>query len=189
MTTPSPTPHYPVPVLETARLLLRGYKPDDLPAFLAMFQQPEFYRYLTGKPVSEEEAWSTILRSAGHWVLQGFGFWAVEEKATGRFLGSIGFVDRKRDIVPAINGAPEIGWVLDPAVHGRGYASEAVETVLAWGDAHFQGARTVCIMDPDNLASRRIAEKFGYSEYARTTYHDGPTMMLERPARPVSNTL
>ncbi|SMB98066.1 GCN5-related N-acetyltransferase [Hymenobacter roseosalivarius DSM 11622] len=176
-------PYHPVPVLQTARLLLRGYRPDDLPVFLAMFQNPDFYRYLTGRPLMEEEAWTTLLRSAGHWVLQGFGFWAVEEKATGHFIGSVGFVDRKRSISPPINGAPEIGWVLDPATHGRGYATEAVQAALAWGDAHFRGARTVCIMDPDNQASRRIAAKFGYHEYARTIYHDQPTLMLERPAQ------
>lgn len=181
---PIPTPHYPVPVLETARLWLRGYSPTDLPAFVAMFQQPDFYRYLTGKPMSEEDCWSTIMRSAGHWTLQGYGFWAVEEKATGQFIGSIGFVDRKRTIEPAIGGAPEIGWVLDAATHGQGYATEAVQAVQAWGDVHFQGARTVCLMHPDNLASRRIAEKFGYLEYARTTYHDEPAVLLERPAQP-----
>ncbi|MCC2548893.1 GNAT family N-acetyltransferase [Hymenobacter sp. BT175] len=176
-------PQHPVPVLETARLLLRGYRRDDLPAFLTMFQQPDFYRHLTGKPLGEEDVWAALLRSAGHWTLQGFGFWAVEEKASGRFIGSIGFVDRKREIEPRIGDAPEIGWVLDAAVHGRGYATEAVTVVQAWGDAHFGPVRMVCIMDPDNHASRRIAEKFGYREYARTTYHDLPTVMLERLPR------
>ncbi|UOQ52044.1 GNAT family N-acetyltransferase [Hymenobacter cellulosivorans] len=180
---PAATPNHPVPVLETARLWLRGYHPDDLPAFVAMFQNPDFYRYLTGKPLGEEDVWVAIMRSAGHWVLKGFGFWAVEEKATGHFIGSIGFVDRKRDIVPPIGDAPEIGWLLDPAVHGQGLATEAVQAVIAWGDKHFQGARTVCLMDPDNEASRRLAEKFGYREYARTTYHDEPALLLERPAQ------
>ncbi|MGI4742793.1 MAG: GNAT family N-acetyltransferase [Janthinobacterium lividum] len=178
------TPYHPVPLLETARLLLRGYKPDDLPAFAAMFQQPAFYRYLTGHPVGEEEVWTRLLRSAGHWVLHGFGFWAVEEKASGQFIGSLGFVDRKRDITPSVKGTPEIGWVLDPATHGKGYATEAVQAALAWGDKHFQGGRTVCLMDPANQASRRIAEKFGYQEYARTLYHGTPTVMLERLAQP-----
>jgi len=169
-----------VPVLDTGRLLLRGYRLSDLEGYLAMWQQPAFYRYLSPRPMAEEEVWPMMLRSTGHWALQGFGFWAVEEKATGRFIGAIGFADARRDITPSIKGTPEMGWVLAADTHGQGYASEAVAAALAWGDAHFNGARTVCIMDPDNHASRRLAEKFGYQEFARATYKGEPTLMMER---------
>ena len=172
-----------VPVLETSRLLLRGYKASDFDAHLAMCQDPGFYRYLTRAPVGVEEAWVLLLRSAGHWVLRGFGFWAVEEKASGAFIGAVGFVDRKRTIEPPIGDTPEIGWVLASGVHGRGYATEAVTAALAWGLTHFGPVRTMCIIDPDNGASLRIAGKFGYHEYARTTYHGEPIVMLERPGQ------
>lgn len=172
-----------VPVLETSRLLLRGYKANDFDTHLAMCQDPAFYRYLTPEPMSAEDAWAVLLRSAGHWVLRGFGFWAVEEKASGAFIGAVGFVDRKRTIEPPIGDTPEIGWVLAPGVHGRGYATEAVTAVLAWGQSHFGSVRTMCIIDPDNEASLRVAEKFGYREYARTTYHNEPIVMLERPGQ------
>ena len=169
-----------VPVVETARLILRGYQPSDFEALLAMCQEPDYYRYLTPGPMPAEEVWGILLRSAGHWALLGYGFWAVEEKASGRFIGSIGFLDRKRNIDPPIGDTPEIGWVLAPAVHGRGYASEAVAAALAWADIRFGQVRTMCIIHPDNAASLRVAAKFGYREYARTTYHDGPILMLER---------
>ncbi|WP_345234947.1 GNAT family N-acetyltransferase [Hymenobacter saemangeumensis] len=182
---PAP-PYQQTPVLETERLCLRGYQLADLDAYLAIWQAPAFYRYLSPRPMVEEEVWTMMLRSVGHWALQGFGFWAVEEKASGRFIGAVGFADGKRHIEPSIKGVPEIGWVLAAAAHGQGYASEAVAAALAWGDQHFGGARTVCIMDPDNLASRRVAEKFGYREFARTTYKGEPTLMMERPARSVT---
>jgi RimJ/RimL family protein N-acetyltransferase len=176
------TPSLPaVPVLETARLRLRGYQLSDLAAFTAMSQEPDFYRYLTPGPMPAEDVWNTMMRSVGHWALKGFGFWAVEEKSSGAFIGAVGFVDRKRNLDPPMNGDPEIGWVLAPSTHGQGYATEAVQAVQAWGDAHFSQARTVCMMDPDNLASRRVAEKFGYHEYARTTYHGDAVVLLERP--------
>lgn len=169
-----------VPVLETPRLLMRGYRADDYPAWVVMSQQPEFYRYLSAEPLPTEEVWKLLLRSIGHWALMGYGFWAVEEKATGQFVGAVGYLDLKRNIEPATEGAPEIGWVLAPAVHGKGYSSEAVAAAIAWGDARFGHARTVCIIHPENEASLRVAAKFGYREYARTTYKGDPVVLLER---------
>lgn len=171
-----------VPVLETARLRLRGFRADDFDAWFAMAQQPAFYRYLTPAPMPAEEVWKLLLRSAGHWLIMGFGFWAVEEKDSGRFVGGAGFLSLRRALEPPLGDAPEIGWVLDPAVHGRGYASEAVAAALAWGRQHFGPQRTVCIIAPENEASLRVAAKFGYRAYARTTYHDEPIVLLERPA-------
>lgn len=168
------------PTLETNRLLLRAPHAADFATLTVMCQEPDYYRYLSPEPISPEEAWSTLLRTAGHWALLGYGFWAVEEKSSGRYIGAIGFLDRKRDIEPPIGDTPEIGWVLAPAVHGQGYASEAVAAILAWGETHFGPVRTMCIIHPENTASLRIAEKFGYREYARTTYKKGPIVMLER---------
>lgn len=173
-----------VPVLETTRLRLRGYKVDDFPAFYAMSQHPDFYRYLTPEPLSAEEVWKILLRSAGHWALLGFGFWAVEDKATSQYVGHIGFLNMKRDLEPPLGDAPEIGWVLSPEVHGQGYASEAVTAALAWARQHFGPVRTVCIIDPDNAPSLRVAARFGYREYVRDTYHGKPIVLLERPGEP-----
>ncbi|MDF7811528.1 GNAT family N-acetyltransferase [Hymenobacter sp. YC55] len=169
------------PVLETERLVLRGYRPDDLAEFAAMHRDPKFYRYLGGQPISREESWRRILTQQGHWTLMGFGYWAVEEKSTGKFIGSVGFADFNRDIKPSISGVPEIGWVLAPRVHGMGYATEAVRAVLAWGNRHFQTKETVCIIDSDNVPSLRVAQKFGYQEVARTTYKEQPIVILARP--------
>ena len=67
-----------------------------------------------------------MLRYAGHWQWMGFGFWALEEKSTGAFAGELGFAEFKRELEPSIQGIPEIGWVLAPHAHGKGYATEAV---------------------------------------------------------------
>jgi RimJ/RimL family protein N-acetyltransferase len=102
-----------VPVLETDRVRLRGYCPEDYLQFLAMSQNPDFYRYLGPGPMNAEEAWNKLLRGIGHWTLQGFGFWALEDKATGRYIGSAGFADFKRVLEPPLGSVPEAGWVLD----------------------------------------------------------------------------
>ena len=169
-----------MPVVETARLRLRGYRADDLGPSVAMWQEPAYYRYLAPEPMPTEEIWKTLLRNAGHWAVLGFGFWVVEERATGQLVGFIGFGNLKRTLDPPLGDAPEMGWVLAPAVHGRGYASEAVAAALAWGENHFGPVRTVCIIHPDNQPSLRVAAKFGYREYARTTYKHEPIVLLER---------
>jgi RimJ/RimL family protein N-acetyltransferase len=170
-----------VPILETQRLRLRGHRVDDFVHSAAMWADPGVARYIGGKPFTEEEAWRKFLQYVGHWALLGFGYWVVEERATGGFVGEVGFADYKRDVEP-LRGLPEIGWVFASQAHGKGYATEAVRAVVAWGDARFGSARTACIIAPENLASIRVAEKCGYHEFQRTTYKGNPTLMFVREA-------
>lgn len=83
-----------------------------------MWADPLVTRYIGGTPFSEEDSWARLLRYAGHWALLGFGFWAIEEKETGRFAGELGFADFKRDIHPPLEATPELGWVLRSEIHG-----------------------------------------------------------------------
>lgn len=173
-----------VPTVVTERLILRGHQLDDFDASAAMWADPGVTRFIGGQPSTEEEAWSRFLRYAGHWALMGFGYWAVEEKASGRFAGEIGFADFKRALDPSIKGVPEIGWALAPWAQGQGFATEAVRAATAWGERHFGTVRTVCLINPDNLPSIRVAEKCGYQEFTRTTYKGGPTILFHRDVGP-----
>jgi RimJ/RimL family protein N-acetyltransferase len=166
--------------IETARLTLRGHRADDLAACAAMWADPEITRYIGGKPFSEQDVWFKLLRYAGLWSLMGFGYWAIEEKATGDFVGDLGFADFMREIEPSIGGVPELGWVLASSVHGKGYATEAAAAAIAWGDAHLAASKTVCIISPGNVQSIRVALKSGYQEQQRTTYHGDPTILFAR---------
>lgn len=169
-----------VPTVETERLRLRGHRPEDLADCAAMLASPEVTRFIGGKPFSEEDVWTKLLRHIGHWSVMGFGFWVIEEKATGSFVGETGFVDFKRDIKPALDGLPEIGWALVPSAQGKGFATEAARAAIAWQETHHAWPRTVCMIEPGNSASIHVAEKCGYREFARTTYKDRPTILLER---------
>jgi RimJ/RimL family protein N-acetyltransferase len=168
------------PVLATERLVLRRHRRDDFEPCLAMWSDPAVTRYIGGKPFAADEVWGKILRYAGLWSLLGFGYWAVEDRASGRFVGEVGFADFKRDLAPSFAGAPEIGWALASWAHGAGMASEAVGAAIAWADAHLDATRTVCLINPDNAASIRVAGKSGYREFARTHYKDRPTILFER---------
>ena len=168
------------PVIETPRLRLRGHGLGDFEASQAMWADPEVVRHIGGKPFSAEEVWARLLRYVGHWAVLGFGFWALEEKETGRFLGEVGFADHKRALETSLKGLPEIGWALMPWGHGRGYGREAVMAALAWGDRHLASPRTMCMIRPANHASIRLAEKCGYQEFERKTYKEQPTLLFRR---------
>ncbi len=166
--------------LQTERLILRQHRLDDFPAYGAMWATEEVTRFIGGKPNTEEEAWAKFMRMAGQWTMLGFGFFAVEDRATGRFIGETGFVEGRRIIEPSLIGTPEIGWSFTPDVHGKGYAFEAASAGLRWGETHFGGVPMRCIIAPENEPSLRLAQKLGFAEILRTTYHDQPTVMLER---------
>lgn len=165
------------PVIETARLVLRGHRRDDFDECYGMWTDPGVTRFIGGKPSSREEVWSRLLRYVGHWRLQDYGYWIAREKGTDRFVGEVGFADFKREMTPSFGEAPEMGWALSPGVHGQGYASEAVEGALAWADGRF--SRTVCMIDPANAPSLRVAEKVGFTEFARAVYRE-PTILFQR---------
>src|SRR5512144_250874 len=169
-----------VPVIETDRLRLRGHRLDDLDSCAAMWADPLVTRHIGGKPFSREEVWSKILRYVGHWSLMGFGYWAVEDKATREFIGEGGFAEFRRDVQPPIEGMPEIGWALVPSAHGKGLATEAVHALCAWADKNFGSKPTVCMIDPENIASIYVAKKCGYQEFLRATYKGHPTALYRR---------
>ena len=169
----------PVPEIEPGRLRLRGHRLDDFDASFAMYSDPVVTRFIGGKLSTRQQAWSRLLNYVGHWALLGFGYWVVEEKSTGDFVGEVGFADFKREIEPPIDVA-ESGWVLAPQMHGKGYATEALRAMLAWGDGHLPSRRTVCLIAPENAPSIRVAEKCGYREILLTTYKDEPALLFER---------
>jgi RimJ/RimL family protein N-acetyltransferase len=158
--------------------MLRGHRLSDFEACASMWADPAVTRHIGGKPLSTEEAWTKFLRYTGHWCMKGFGFWAVEEKATGAYAGELGFADFKRDIDPPLGEVPEAGWVLAAGAHGKGYATEALRAALGWMEP--RASRTVCLIQPDNTVSVRVAGKCGYRESLRTVYKAHPVIVLCR---------
>ncbi|WP_343717498.1 GNAT family N-acetyltransferase [Inquilinus sp.] len=166
--------------IETERLVLRPHRAEDFDDLAAMWADPAVTRFIGGRPSTAEESWARLLRYGGLWGLLGFGYWAVRDRATGRFVGDVGFADFHRGIGPGFDGAPEAGWVLAPWAHGRGLGGEAVRAALAWADAR-GWARSVCIIDEENAPSLCLAAARGYREIGRPTYKDHTVILLERP--------
>lgn len=170
------------PVLETARLLLRPHRLSDYPALHAMWADPAVYCHITGKPSTPEEAWARLLRYAGHWALMDYGYWAVEKKSTTSFIGEMGFADYHRDIDPPFGDTPELGWALASHAHGKGYATEALLAIAAWGDENLPHPKTACMIAPENTASLHVATKIGFVETGRATYKSEPSIIFHRLA-------
>lgn len=168
------------PTLETARLLLRAYRLDEFDAYAAMWAEPGVVRFIGGAPLSREAAWARFLRQAGMWRHMGFGFFAIEDRATGRFIGEAGFHDLRRALTPSLDGTMEAGWGFVTAMQGQGLAEEAMRAALAWARGHGVGARLTCMIHPDHAASLRVAAKLGFSRFAETLYNGGPVVLLER---------
>lgn len=175
------TPHAEAPRLETDRLVLRAHEAEDLGGSHRIWSNPEVTRHIGGEPSTRESSWSRILRFVGHWRLLGYGYWAVVEREGGAYVGEVGFGSFKRTIDPPLDDDPEMGWVLDPSRHGRGYATEAVRAALAWGFEHVGAASLSCIVTPDNHASLRVAAKCGFREARRTTYKGSDLVVMRRP--------
>ena len=170
------------PSIETERLRLRGHGVDDFTDCVALWSEPDVVRYTIREPSPPQRTWLRILGYRGHWALLGFGYWAVEEKKSGRYIGELGFADFKRAMNLPLDGMPELGWVLAPWARGKGYATEALEAAIAWGDEQFQSRRTVCIIHRDNRRSFRVAEKLGYDIILQSASDAEPEAILAREA-------
>ncbi len=169
------------PRLDTARLILRPHRVEDFPAMAAMWGDPQVTRFILDTPASSETTWSRLLRYAGHWQMLGFGYWALECRTTGAFLGEAGLADYRRSFEPPEQIGPEAGWVLAAPAHGRGLATEAMAAVMAWADANLPAPACAAIFDPDHTASQRVAQKLGFGGGRRTRYNGHPTLILTRP--------
>ncbi|WP_395397999.1 GNAT family N-acetyltransferase [Novosphingobium sp. BL-8A] len=152
-------------MIETERLLLRPPVLADFEASAAMFADADVTAHIGGTPLDRETAWTRFLRDAGHWSLHPFGLFTVIEKASGAYVGKVGYAHFQRDLGLS-NAAIEMSWTLASGFHGRGYASEAGRAAQAWFDAT-HGLRTACLIAPANLPSLRLADRLGYREVDR----------------------
>lgn len=166
-------------VIETERLLLRPHRLGDADGVARLWADPQVVRYI-GQPSNRQESWSRLLRYAGHWSLFGYGYFAVEERESGRFLGDVGVAQFRREGLEVPTDSAETGWVLSSECHGRGYGGEAVRALHGWIDATLPVARTHCIIDPQNLASIRLARSMGYEEIGTVSYAGDPVLLLVR---------
>lgn len=168
------------PTLQTARLTLRPHKVEDYAACRILWADSDVVRHIGGVPQDAQAVWFRLLRYAGMWSMLGHGMWVIEDRDSGTFLGEAGLLSAERGL-PELEGVPEAGWVLGPDAWGRGIATEAMQAVLDWADAHVDSPSLRCIIDPDNAASIKVAEKLGFVPLTDTQLGGRPTRVFDRP--------
>ncbi|WP_439105528.1 GNAT family N-acetyltransferase [Congregibacter sp.] len=173
-----------MPQLYTDRLYLRGHVESDHPAATSIWQHPEVYNFITGSPLSSQDVWMRLLRYGGLWDMLGYGYWAVEERATGKYIGQLGFADFKRGLVGFDGHYPEAGWALHPDAAGKGYATEGMQAACAWLDQQTLHGRSFCIISADNPRSVKVAEKLGYRYVLDTLFGEEKTAVYFRQQSP-----
>jgi RimJ/RimL family protein N-acetyltransferase len=166
-----------VPVLHTARLTLRAFGHDDFPWYLALLRDPEVMRHLgDGRPLGEIEAWRHLAQVVGHWVLRGYGLWAVEETASGRLVGRIGLLEPQ--------GWPglEVAYTVERASWGRGYAREGARAALDYAHRTLNRPDVISVIRPANAASIRVATSLGAARSHAIDFFGAPADVYRYPS-------
>lgn len=152
--------------LETERLVLRRFGPDDVDRLVELHNDPAVMRYLGPCEETVEHVRDEVLP---HWLrlyAQGFGYWAAIEKATGAFLGWFLFRPPRADPAP---GVVELGYRLHVVAWGRGFATEGSVALVDKGFAEMGVQRVVADTMAVNVGSRRVMEKVGL-RHVRTVH-------------------
>ena len=161
--------------LETPRLILRQWEARDFEPFARYYAREETARFVGGV-ADRDQAWRRMAAQIGHWALLGFGYWAVEEKETGRLAGCAGLWRSA--------GWPEIelGYWLVPEGQGKGYATEAAAAARDFAFDVVGADTLVSYIDPANEPSKRVAERLGarFEEIIELLTH-GPHCVYRYP--------
>jgi len=164
-------------IFETPRLSLRHLVMDDLDNLFALYRDPEIRKYfpegiLNYDDTKEELEW----HMNGHPRHPELGLWATVYKETGRFIGRCGLlpwdIDGKLEI--------EIAYLLDKKFWHQGLATEAANGIMKYAFEKLTLSRLICLIDPDNIASQRVAERIGMSLERKVDGIDGdnfPTLI------------
>ena len=164
--------------LETGRLRLRPFEHDDWRALHEHFSDAECTRFTFRRALTEAATWRAVASMAGHWLLRGYGPYAVEEKTTGSVLGTVG------PWYPIEWPEPEIKWALARRHWGRGYASEAVRAVQRMAHEHLPQLRLISLIDSRNEASIRLALAVGATLEREIEFAGGPFHVYRHPEQP-----
>jgi RimJ/RimL family protein N-acetyltransferase len=159
------------PVLSTARLRLRGFRADDLPAHrAAVDDDPAVTWARTRFSLADSlRRWADRLDG---WERDGFGMWIAEVAATGTVIGHAGLqrLDGSEDV--------ELGYYLGRSAWGQGYATEAARACLAWGFAEAGLRRIVAVVRTENDASRNVLHKLGFRHERDGTFYGAEAALL-----------
>jgi RimJ/RimL family protein N-acetyltransferase len=161
-------------ILETNRLILRRLVPDDLDDLFALYRDPEIRRYfpegtLTWVETKEELEWFLN----GHPEHPELGLWATIHRETDRFIGRCGLLPWTIDQRPEV----EVAYLLAKEYWGQGWGTEAALAIVHYGFEQLHLPRLICMIDPQNQASAKVARNIGMT-LERETQDEQASLLL-----------
>ncbi|MFI7098682.1 GNAT family N-acetyltransferase [Streptomyces sp. NPDC050161] len=165
-----------MPELHTERLVLRHWRPADLAPWAALNADPDVRAHL-GDLLTREQSDASVARFQADFAARGYGWWAVEVRATGEFIGFAG-LDRVDEGLP-FTGV-EAGWRLARRAWGHGYATEAGRAALDFGFETLGLSEILAITTATNLRSRAVMQRLGMTRDPADDFDDP-----EAPAGPL----
>ena len=162
-----------IPTIKTKRLILRPFNLGDLDAYASMCSDERFMKYLGGKTFTKEQTWENIAIIQGHWLLRGYGIWAIEFTKTGELLGRAGLLNLYN--WPGI----EVCWALSPNQWGKGYATEAAIAAIEWAFNNKITDSLISLIHQNNTKSENVAQRAGETFKELISFKDHPTTIYE----------
>lgn len=153
-----------MPEIETARLLIRMFQPDDLDDLSRIYADADVMKYLSGHALTREETAGWLDYFLNGWQEYGFGWWAVVLKARGELIGHCGlqFIHSTSEI--------EVTYGLAKAFWRMGLASEAARACLRYGFEELKLDHILALADPENFGSHRVMQRVGMT-YEKTAHY------------------
>jgi RimJ/RimL family protein N-acetyltransferase len=161
-----------IPVIETERLRLTALGEKHFESYASMLADSASTRFVgDGQPLDRMNAWRSMAMLLGHWVLRGYGMWAVERVDTGEFVGRVGLHNPE--------GWPdmELGWMLMPKHRHNGFATEAGRAALDYAFAHLGTQRVISLIRAENNISERVARRLGGRQATTIDFLGGATLV------------
>ncbi len=166
-------------MLTTERLTIVPHRPEHFDAYAEFWGKDPGHFLRSLAPMHPSDAWTRLLKHYGHWDAFGYGPFLGFD-AAGTLVIEAGYEDFRRAVGPQFDGVPEGMWKVDLAAQGKGYATEAMTAITQWFDTAHTPPRTVCMIDPANAPSIRVATRLGFTEFARSDFRDAPVVLFER---------
>jgi RimJ/RimL family protein N-acetyltransferase len=143
-------------IIETERLILREIDPErDFEPWARAMADPHTVRYLGTKPMNRAEAWRSMAVAIGHWAIRGYGFFTLEHRETGAWIGRVG------PWYPEGWPAPEVGWTISPDHLNQGYATEAAKASVDFAFRRLGWPQVIHVIMEGNEPSFAVARKLG----------------------------
>jgi len=159
------------PVLSSERIILRGWQDSDFHPYTTLVSDPVIMRFIGGGAMSYKEARKEFDGMREQWIDRKIGIFVIADKTSDELLGFTGLFES-----PLID-EPELSWSLSAKNHGKGYASEAAVLARNWAYREHNIGPLMSLVHPNNISSKRVAERLGASVESHSTWMGQPRLV------------